>query len=85
MKVARAFDFAQFHIDKRFIGFWFILMERFTKAGRKMKESLKVIDDWAYGIIDERLERKSKGMLDTREEAKIGEGGDLLSLFMSLT
>lgn len=49
-----AFDFAQTRIDQRVFEPGYKFTELFTPIGAKMRKARKTIDDFAYGIIDER-------------------------------
>ncbi|CAG8472678.1 11677_t:CDS:10 [Paraglomus brasilianum] len=51
---ASAFDFAQSVIEHRFMSPFWKLTEAFTKQGRKFREAVKFLDDYAYDVIRER-------------------------------
>lgn len=68
---AEAFDYAQTRLADRFDDPLWRLRERWGQSGKKMREAIKTIDAFVYGIIDER-----------EREGKNGEGGtDLLALY----
>ena len=71
---AVAFDFAQNQMNWRFLHFHWRISEYFMPQGWRMKREKKVIDDFAYGIIDER----------SNSVRKEGESKDLLSLYLAM-
>eukprot|EP01117_Protostelium_nocturnum_P008712 TRINITY_DN3122_c0_g1_i1.p1 TRINITY_DN3122_c0_g1~~TRINITY_DN3122_c0_g1_i1.p1 ORF type:complete len:512 (+),score=127.97 TRINITY_DN3122_c0_g1_i1:48-1583(+) len=72
---AEAFDYAQNQINWRFLHFYWVISELFSSNGRKMKEAVKVIDDFAYKIIDQRAQEKQRVDEDST---------DLLSLYLKM-
>ena len=77
---AGAFDYAQIQMAKRFNNPFWKLTERWTEAGKKMKDAAKVLDDFAYGIIKQ---RELEGLGNFTAERKTEAGNtDLLSLYM---
>ncbi|CAG8512513.1 9054_t:CDS:10 [Paraglomus occultum] len=68
---ASAFDFAQSVIEHRFMSPFWKLTEAFTERGRKFREAVKFLDDYAYGVIRER-----------RADPHGHAVNDLLELFM---
>jgi cytochrome P450 len=75
-----AFNFAQEQSDFRMVvrAGW-RLMESISPMGKRMKTSLRVIDDFAYSLIDERIASLSK---QNRFKEEDSTHRDLLSLFM---
>lgn len=73
---AVAFDYAQGIMDRRFNNPFWHLTERFDGTKSKMEHAVRIMDDFAYGIIAQReIEgRDGKNSADT----------DLLSLYMAL-
>lgn len=61
---------------------WPVTENAFTSTGRKMAACSKVLDDFAYGIIDER-EREGLGTFTGDQKAEAGKT-DLLSLYMAI-
>ncbi|ORY63680.1 putative cytochrome P450 monooxygenase [Leucosporidium creatinivorum] len=79
---AAAFDFAQSVLDRRFNNPFWKIVERFNGQHQKMKEATKIIDEFAYSIIDQRqAEGRGNFTAETKKEAK---NLDLLSLYMAL-
>eukprot|EP00455_Lapot_gusevi_P057389 TRINITY_DN9763_c0_g2_i5.p1 TRINITY_DN9763_c0_g2~~TRINITY_DN9763_c0_g2_i5.p1 ORF type:complete len:344 (+),score=126.78 TRINITY_DN9763_c0_g2_i5:572-1603(+) len=77
VEFADAFDRAQFLAEKRFYSpIW--KLERWwgTAAEKELASCVKVLDEFAYGIVNERKQESSE---ELRERA------DLLSMFMSST
>lgn len=77
-----AFNFTQDQSDFRMavrVG-WGLLESMNTSMGKRMKESLRIIDDFAYALIDERIAALSEP-LGFQEEVSFP--ADLLSLFMN--
>ncbi|KAA1099008.1 cytochrome P450-dit2 [Puccinia graminis f. sp. tritici] len=79
---SEAFDFAQDQVDFRFsvvIG-WKLLEGLVGSIGKRMKASCRVLDDYAYSLIDERMaSRTYQSNLEKNEAVD----GDLLGLFMN--
>lgn len=77
-----AFDYCQAHSAMRIFNPFWKLTENFSKGGKKMKESVKIMNDYAYGIIDRRKfaadEKKLKGSSEKGESGK-----DLLGIYMA--
>lgn len=71
---ATAFDYAQGRIDERFFQPGWAFTERFTASGRKMREAIATVDEFTYGVIDERDQQGEKGMGET----------DLLALYRNI-
>lgn len=71
----QAFDFAQKVLLDRILNPFWRFTERFSAKGRQMRESVKIVSDYAYEIIDQRAQ--------LAEEGKKGEQ-DLLDLYMSI-
>lgn len=91
---AIAFDRAQDHINSRFTRPGWQLWERYTKAGKAMKQDVGVIRGFAANIIKERL-REQRELASLNEKPattgnvastlKASKEKDLLGLFMDLT
>ncbi|KAA1089201.1 Cytochrome P450 52A3 [Puccinia graminis f. sp. tritici] len=77
----KAFDFAQDQMDFRMavLSGW-KLMEALNGSGEQMKRSCRVIDDFAYSLIDERISQSSHKVSSEDEESS---SKDLLALFMN--
>ncbi|KAI5480060.1 cytochrome P450 monooxygenase [Pseudohyphozyma bogoriensis] len=71
-----AFDFAQKVLLERFLNPFWKITELWSLNGYKMRQSCKMISDYAYSIIDERAEMRKDG------HRKDEERRDLLALFM---
>jgi hypothetical protein len=86
---AVAFDFAQGVINERFVLPGWHLFEKFSSKGRKMRESIKVINDFAMGIIEKRLAESEREKYDAgpdvSETTLQNNGKDLLGFFMEHT
>ncbi|KAM0786348.1 hypothetical protein ACM66B_001820 [Microbotryomycetes sp. NB124-2] len=82
---AEAFDHAQELLDRRFNDPFWKINEKLSSRGREMKAAQKVLDDFCYGVIDERT-KKGLGN-ETKDTLKEDKSGtlDLLSIYMSLT
>lgn len=81
MTFAASFDYAQLVIDNRFINPLAKLTEIFNSEGRKMRKTIKSLNDYCYKIIDSRLESKAQGSARGAVDSKGGQ--DLLELFMN--
>ncbi|GAA5998531.1 uncharacterized protein JCM10292_002763 [Rhodotorula paludigena] len=79
---AAAFDEAQVISNARFTNPLWPITEFFTGERAKMREATKVLDDFAYRVIDER-EREGRGNF-VGSEKKEAADKDLLSLYMAL-
>lgn len=85
VQFADDFDFAQEMTNHSFLDplWWFRL--HFTEKGRKLKDGLKRIDEYAYGIVKKRREedelRKKGG--DTASFEQAATHNDLLGLYLS--
>eukprot|EP01117_Protostelium_nocturnum_P006943 TRINITY_DN248_c0_g1_i2.p1 TRINITY_DN248_c0_g1~~TRINITY_DN248_c0_g1_i2.p1 ORF type:complete len:317 (+),score=93.84 TRINITY_DN248_c0_g1_i2:716-1666(+) len=76
---AEAFDFAQDQMNYRsFATHWYVT-EYFTANGRKMRWARKVIDDFAYSIMDERKghQQEEKDLLSIYLNMKDEEGNNI--------
>lgn len=74
---AVAFDYAQGVMDLRFNNPLWPIMERLDGTKAKMEQAVRILDDFAYGII---AQREIEG-----RDGKKGTGdSDLLSLYMAL-
>ncbi|OAV98710.1 hypothetical protein PTTG_25622 [Puccinia triticina 1-1 BBBD Race 1] len=76
-----AFDFAQDQIDFRFstVAGWQVFMKLVSSIGKRMEASCRVLDDYAYSLIDEQMADLSQTSDGEKEEA---EPTDLLGIFM---
>ncbi|GAA6057630.1 hypothetical protein JCM3770_005004 [Rhodotorula araucariae] len=79
---AVAFDEAQVISNKRFTNPLWPVMEFLNGDRARMTELLKVMDDFAYEVIDER-DREGRGSFTGAEKKEAAET-DLLSLYMAL-
>ena len=79
---AEAFDYAQSVLDGRFLDPLWPVTEFVTGRSRRVRAAVKVLDDFAYGIIDQR-EEEGRGNV-TKEEKEEAKGMDLLSLYMAI-
>ncbi|KAH8922698.1 cytochrome P450 [Atractiella rhizophila] len=77
---AKAFDDAHIQLNKRFMDptFW-KLTEMLTSSGRKMKENIRLVDEYAYSII------RSRKAARKESEGKESAQKDLLDLFLEMT
>lgn len=82
---AKAFDFTQGQITKRFFNPFWKITEWLTGEARVMRDAIKILDDFAYKII---AEREAQGLGNLVGKEKTGTTGtqrqDLLSLYMAL-
>eukprot|EP01117_Protostelium_nocturnum_P001864 TRINITY_DN1236_c0_g1_i1.p1 TRINITY_DN1236_c0_g1~~TRINITY_DN1236_c0_g1_i1.p1 ORF type:complete len:499 (+),score=107.05 TRINITY_DN1236_c0_g1_i1:54-1550(+) len=69
---AVAFDFSQSQMNWRALNPQWPIVELFTAKGRKMRESKRIIDEFAYSIIEEREKDESQ------------HEKDLLSLYLAM-
>lgn len=76
-----AFDFAQDQVDFRFavVTGWQLLERLIGSMGKRMKASCRVLDDYVYSLIDERMAQLTHQSNFEKNEAM---DEDLLSLFM---
>lgn len=74
---AEAFDFCQGQLIDRFPNRIWPWTEMFSSSGRKMRESVRILDAFAYKIIDSR--EKIEVGAEKSEEKK-----DLLALLMGI-
>ncbi|GAA6032201.1 hypothetical protein JCM8097_007122 [Rhodosporidiobolus ruineniae] len=79
---AKAFDEGQVVMNQRFTNPFWPILERLNGTHVKMQQATEVIDNFAYGIIDQR-EREGLGNW-TGGEKKEAAQTDMLSLYMSL-
>ncbi|ORY63681.1 putative cytochrome P450 monooxygenase [Leucosporidium creatinivorum] len=79
---AAAFDFAQSILALRFTNPFWKITERFSGQAKAMEEASKVLDDFAFKIIDERV-KQGKGDIKKEQKDEVA-GLDLLSLCMAL-
>ncbi|KAM0756345.1 putative cytochrome P450 monooxygenase [Meredithblackwellia eburnea MCA 4105] len=77
---AKAFDYAQAVLNRRFNNPAWKLTERINGTSRKMKEASRTMDDFAFKIIQQR-EEEGLGNIKKSDKA---EATDLLSLYMAL-
>ncbi|GAA6032203.1 hypothetical protein JCM8097_007123 [Rhodosporidiobolus ruineniae] len=77
-----AFDTAQIELERRFTNPFWKLSERWDGTGKVMRDANKTIDQFVYGIIDQR-EAEGKNSF-TKEEKKEAEYTDLLSLYLAV-
>lgn len=80
---AAAFDFAQNQLDFRFdmlIG-WKVVEALNFSMGTSMKASCRILDDFAYSLIDERLSHLANKSIESKDEQSAHR--DLLDLFMA--
>lgn len=77
---AESFDYAQGVLDKRLPNPTWKITEKFSKQGKMMRESCKVIDDYAFGQIADRI-KKLNGVAPEAKKRGAGKK-DLLDLFM---
>lgn len=94
---AVAFDFSQGVLNERFVTPGWKFIEKFSKQGRKMRESIKVIREFGMAIIKQRLVEENGGVFDEKNQVAMGhqagfkrcelqnDGKDLLALFMEHT
>ncbi|KAH8923935.1 cytochrome P450 [Atractiella rhizophila] len=80
-KFAAAFDACQTRLDERFNDFLFWkIRERWLSVGKRMQASVKIVNDYAYRIIDEKIEKAQSSQDAEREKG----AKDLLDLFMAV-
>ncbi|KAL1916558.1 uncharacterized protein VTP21DRAFT_5749 [Calcarisporiella thermophila] len=81
MPFMRAFDFAQDTIDRRFRDPFFRITEFITGRGRKMEAAVKVLDNYAFTVIDARRqnpdENRKRDLLDLFMEYRHEDGSCL--------
>ena len=86
---AVAFDYAQNIVNERFVLPMWEYLEMFSTKGRKMRESIKTINDFAKDIIEKRLVESEREKYDAgpnvSETTLQNNGKDLLGFFMEHT
>lgn len=86
---AVAFDYAQGVLNTRFVLPLWDYIELFSSTGRKMRESIKIINDFGKAIIEKRLadseQEKEKAGAGVNETTLQNNGKDLLGFFMEHT
>ncbi|GAA5904135.1 hypothetical protein JCM6882_003956 [Rhodosporidiobolus microsporus] len=79
---ASAFDTAQVLIERRFTNPFWKITERFDGTNKIIQESNGIINEFVYGIIEER-EKEGRNSV-SKEEKKEAQNTDLLSLYLAL-
>jgi len=86
---AVAFDYAQGVINTRFVTPLWNYLEMFSSTGKKMRESIKVINDFGKSIIRRRLAESQREKVEAGPEISEttlqNDGKDLLGFFMEHT
>jgi len=80
---AVAFDYAQDHLDFRFmlmVG-WQLVERLIGSIGKRFKDSCRVLDEYAYSLIDERMASQMDQRSDYKQQEPINT--DLLGLFIN--
>jgi len=85
VEFAKAFDFVQLMMDKRFTNPMWPITELFTKDGAKMRSSCKYLSDFAYDIVRKKRNNKealenNKDVLSKFMNAEIDDDGNLRKL-----
>ncbi|KAA1136753.1 cytochrome P450-dit2 [Puccinia graminis f. sp. tritici] len=80
---AKAFEFAQDQLDFRIamVMGWQMMEKLNTSMGSRMRNSCRVLDEYVYSLIDERM---TKSAQISEFEDKESAHSDLLSVFMML-
>jgi len=79
---ATNFDYAQLVMDERFVDPFQGFSERYNSQGRKLRRTIKELDDFCYNVIDLRLAARAKG--DAKGAVDSKGGKDLLELFIDM-
>jgi len=80
---AVAFDYAQDHLEFRFmlmVG-WQLVERLIGSIGKRFKDSCRVLDEYAYSLIDERMASQMDQRSDYKQQEPINT--DLLGLFIN--
>jgi len=80
---AVAFDYAQDHLEFRFMimAGWQLIERLIGSIGKPFKDSCRVLDEYAYSLIDERMASQMDQRSDYKQQEPINT--DLLGIFIN--